>query len=122
MARRETVAYADEFLERLARTPIDDIDFRFDEFSDTLYLSLTPDPQPAISVYISAGWMVRVHRDSDEVVGIQIENALSEANPFMDLARDTVEMMRERAVAKPHSIEQTIEHFSEAFPQLVCCY
>ncbi len=122
MARRESVAYADEFLERLARTPADDINFRFDEFSDTLYLSLTSDPQPAISVYINAGWMVRVHRDSDEVVGIQIENALSDANPFMDLAKDTVDLMRERAFATPSSIEQTIEHFSEAIPQLVCCY
>jgi len=121
MARRQSVDYTDELIERLAATHADGVNFRFDEFSDTLFMNLTPEPQPAISVYINAGWMVRVHRDSDEVVGIQIDNALSETNPFVDLARDTVDMMQSRDSVHPQTVEQAIAHFSEAIPQLICC-
>lgn len=121
MAKRESLAYTDELLFRLTTIPTDHVQFRFDEFSDTLFMNLTPEPQPAISVYINAGWLVRVHRDSDEVVGIQIDNALSDANPFADLARDTVAMLQAGTTVRPQIFEEAIGHFSEAIPQLLCC-
>lgn len=121
MARRASETYLEELQKRLAGLSPENVYFRFDEYSDTLFMNLTEEPQPAISVYINAGWLVRVHRDNDEVVGLQIDNALSESNPFSDLARDTLDMLRATEGGGPHIVRQTIDDFSEALPQLICC-
>jgi hypothetical protein len=43
--------------------------------------------QPKLSIELNDGWMIRVHRDTDQVIGLHIENVLSRViETYADLA------------------------------------
>lgn len=86
MAKRELAEYAREVEDILASLTREQMEISFDTRSDTLYLNFNPSASNASNVYVGGGWMVRVDRHTDEVVGIQIENVLShesEQLPFL---------------------------------------
>lgn len=77
MARRDAFAYANELIQAMEAIDPVEIEYHYDNLSDTLVMSVLPQPQPGISVELYDGWMIRVHRDTDQVIGLHIENLLS---------------------------------------------
>jgi len=83
----------------------------------------------ATNVYVGGGWMVRVDRSTDEVLGIQVENVLSHVAdkfPFLvDLVMLTepvgyspsIVELAARRVASHHQ-EDAFAEFRDAVPTL----
>ena len=122
MARRPISAYVDELLRAMETVDPLAIEFSFDEFSDTLYVSLMPQPQPGVSMVLQDGWMTRVHRDTDQVIGLQIENMVSRTlNQFPDLSVLISDQLTEQRQDDPGYEDQSVEAltwFKEYVPRI----
>jgi hypothetical protein len=122
MAERSIAEYAKEIAERLERVDPNSARLSYDSISDTLYVDLEPQPRPGVSVYLQDGWMVRVDRDTDTAIGLQIENVLARAaHKYPVLAK--VVLLTEPVGYEPSPIEQFMrrdvaEHWSETADEL----
>jgi hypothetical protein len=91
---------------RLASVDLHQWQFNYDPRSDTLMVSFTGHPRPAISVVVDDHLFYRVDADTEEVVGYQIEDFLGEVvyeHPSMltvaeaaKIDADTIAAIRER--------------------------
>lgn len=51
----------------------------YDPLGDSLWVGLTPEPRPAINVYVDDDTMFLVDPDTNDVVGIELEHFLARA-------------------------------------------
>lgn len=103
--------------------------FSYDHDSDTLMVHLTDRGRPGVSVPVAQGWMLRLDRETDELIGIQIEGVLARAartHPrllgVLDLAElrgitpDEIDRVRREVAAPspPDALRWVIEGFPAA--------
>jgi len=99
-----------------------EIEYSFDEFSDTFYVSVLPQPQPGVSMVLHDGCMIRVHCDTDQVIGLQIENMVSRTlNQFPELSVLMSDQLTEHRLDDPGYVDQSVEaltRFKEYVPRI----
>ena len=86
MANRTVTEYLGELVAIFEQTKPEDMYFMFDLPSDTLYVDFDQSAVNCVNVYVDGGWMVRVNRQTNHVLGLQIENVLAcevERFPFL---------------------------------------
>jgi hypothetical protein len=101
--------------------------FSYDHDSDTLMIHLAGRGRPGVSLPVAQGWMVRLDRETDEVIGVQIEGVLARAARtyptllgVLDLAElrgitlDEIDLVR-REVAAP-SPRDALRWVLDGFP------
>ena len=122
MVRRPVKAYVNELLQAIETIDPMEIEYSFDEFSDTFYVSVLPQPQPGVSMVLHDGWMIRVHCDTDQVIGLQIENMVSRTlNQFPELSVLMSDQLTEHRLDDPVYVDQSVEaltRFKEYVPRI----
>ncbi|HKG24076.1 MAG TPA: hypothetical protein VKB09_00425 [Thermomicrobiales bacterium] len=71
--------YVNELLTLTTRIDPGTLVFSYDHDSDTLMVHLYGRGIPGVSVPVADGWMLRLNRETDELIGVQIENLLAGA-------------------------------------------
>jgi len=71
--------YINELLTLTTRIDPGTLVFSYDHDSDTLMVHLYGRGIPGVSVPVADGWMLRLNRETDELIGVQIENLLAGA-------------------------------------------
>jgi len=90
--------------------------------SDTLYVDFLAQPSPGVSVYLQDGWLIRVDRESDQVLGLQIENVLARAARKYPVLMKVL-LLTDPAGFEPSPIEQFMredaaQHLNETADEL----
>jgi hypothetical protein len=119
--------YLTDLSSRIARIDPSTVVFSYDFDSDTLMIHLAGRGRPGVSLPVAQGWMLRLDRETDELIGVQIEGVLARAaraHPkllgVLDLAElrgitpDEIDRVR-REVAAP-SPADALRWVLEGFP------
>jgi hypothetical protein len=127
MASAKIEPYLTELASLVDRLDPTKVIFSYDHDSDTLVIHLTGRGRPGVSLPVAQGWMLRLDRETDELIGIQIEGVLARAarvHPkllgVLDLAElrgitpDEIDRVR-REVAAP-SPSDALRWVLEGFP------
>lgn len=125
---RDLIAkYLDDLSARLLRIDLQKLVISYDHGSDTLMVHLFGRGIPGVSVPIADGWMLRLNRETDELIGIQIENLLASAarkQPRLLRVLDAAELRgitpdeidRVRREVDAPSPEEAVRLIVESFP------
>ena len=118
MAKRPVREYLSELAAIFEHLDPEAMDFAFDLLSDTLYVDFDPSAVNSVNVYIDRGWMVRVSRQTDQILGLQIENVLAREAELFPFLYDLV-LLTEPEGFEPSPVEMAmrrsiLQHPSEA--------
>jgi hypothetical protein len=127
MERAKIEQYLTELSLLIDRIDQSKVIFSYDYDSDTLMVHLYGRGRPGVSLPVAQGWMLRLDRETDEVIGVQVEGVLAGAarsHPrllgVLDLAElrgitpDEIDRVR-REVAAP-SPREALRWVLEGFP------
>jgi hypothetical protein len=122
MARRSAEDYVTDLLAAMEAIDPVDIDYQYDAWSDTLYLSVLTPPQPGVSIVLHDGWMIRVHRDTDQVIGLQIENfeshTVQEHPEFANILKSPLVTVNSHDPAFERDAIEAINHVRKYVPRI----
>ena len=121
--------YVNDLVSLLPRLDPRELVISYDHDSDTLMVHLYGRGIPGVSVPVADGWMLRLNRETDELIGIQIENLLANAarrQPRLLRVLDAAELRgitpdeidRVRREVDAPTPEDALRLVAESFPTL----